>query len=81
MVKHSFAKKEIEFRKIKSIDYALLYEDILNSSLVRNSPEHLDSLVALYDSELSTILDRHPPLKKTLYHNPTSCTVVYRRHN
>lgn len=56
MAKPSFAKKKIEFRKIKSIDLALFNDDILNSSLVRNLPDKLDSLVALYDSELSAIL-------------------------
>ena len=42
MAKPSFAKKEIEFRKIKCVDVQQFNENILNSSLAGGLPDDLD---------------------------------------
>ena len=54
----------IVYRKIMSIDFDSFTEDILKSKLCDvDSFGSLDEAVDLYDSQLSSILDKHAPLK------------------
>ena len=59
--------KEITYRKIKSIDLDHFREDLRSSDLCNKIYPSLDDMVSGYDSSLSSILDKHAPLKtKTL---------------
>ena len=64
MEKPLFTKKQIIYRSFKNFDIDLLISDIRGSSLISNPPNELDDLVALYDSELSEVFNRHVPIKK-----------------
>ena len=64
MEKLLFTKKRIIYRSFKNFDTDLLISDTRSSSLISDPPNELDDLVALYDSELSGILNRHVSIKK-----------------
>ena len=67
-----FTKKQIIYRSFKNFDIDLFISDIRGSSLISNPPNELDDLVALYDSELSGVFNRHVPIKKrTVYYSPS----------
>ena len=59
-----FTKKQIIYRTFKNFDIDLFISDIRGSSLISDPPDELDDLVALYDSELSGVFNRHVPIKK-----------------
>ena len=67
-MKPPFEKKEITYRKLRSIDRLALHDDILKSRLMTTDRLSLSAseLVVLYNSELSTILERLAPLKKRI---------------
>ena len=52
------------YRSFKNFDIVLFISDTQSSSLISDLPNKLDDLVALYDSELSGIFNRHVPIKK-----------------
>ena len=59
----SLMKSCISYRKIKSINFANLREDIACSDLSRSYQSlDLNELVLCYDDTLSTLLDSHAPL-------------------
>jgi len=59
------------FRRLKSINIKKFQLDILCSKLVTNPPTSLSELVACYNSTLSSLLDKHAPLKsKTISQKP-----------
>ena len=64
MEKPLFTKKQIINRSFKNFDSDLFISDTRGSSLISHPPNQLDDLVALYDSELSGIFNRHVPIKK-----------------
>ena len=64
MKKPLFTKKQIIYRSFKNFDIDLSISDTRSSSLISDPPNELDDLVALYDSELSGIFNRHVPIKK-----------------
>ena len=64
MEKPLFTKKQIIYRSFKNFDIDLFISDTRSSSLISDPPNELDDLVALYDSELSGIFNRHVPIKK-----------------
>ena len=52
------------YRTFKNLDIDLFISDTRSSSLNSDPPNELDDLVALHDSELSGIFNRHVPIKK-----------------
>ena len=66
MEKPLFTKKQIIYRSFKNFDIDLFISDTRSSSLISDSPNERDDLVALYDSELSGIFNRHVPIKKRI---------------
>ena len=64
MEKPLFTKKQIIYCSFKNFDIDLFISDTRSSSLISDPPNELDDLVALYDSELSGIFNRHVPIKK-----------------
>ena len=64
MEKPLFTKKQIIYRSFKNFDIDLFISDTRSSSLISDPPNELDDLVALYDSELSGIFNRHVSIKK-----------------
>jgi hypothetical protein len=59
------ARKEITFRKMKSIDVAQFKADIESSTLTNmDTYESTDRAVSEYNSELSKILNKHAPMIK-----------------
>ena len=62
MEKPLFTEKQIIYRSFKNFDIDLFISDTRSSSLISDQPNELDDLVALYDSELSGIFNRHVPL-------------------
>ena len=70
--KPSLVKSCISYRKIKSINFANLREDIVRSDLFQNYQAlDLNELVHCYDNTLSTLLDSHAPLiTKTVVKRP-----------
>ena len=80
--KPCFARKKINYRKIKSVDVPTLVNDLAESSLCRNvscssdvdilSALELDNLAKTYNHTLSHLLELHAPLKtKTIVSRPT----------
>ena len=59
-----FIRKQVIHRSFKNFDIDLFVSDIRGSSLISDPPNELDDLVALYDSELSRIFNRHVSIKK-----------------
>ena len=55
------------YRSFKNFDIVLFISDTQSSSLISDLPNKLDDLVALYDSELSGIFNRHVPIKKRTF--------------
>ena len=68
LVKPPFERKELSYRKLRSIDKLALNNDILKSRLMatENQSLHPSELVDLYNIELTAILERHAPLKKRI---------------
>ena len=64
ITKPSFERKEIEFRKLKTIDTEMICNKLANSSLLLHPPDNVHQLVALYNSLLASILDKHAPVKR-----------------
>ena len=63
--KTSFERKEICCRKLKSIDMQTFRDEISNSALASPSSivDDLEQLTAVYDLTLSSLVDKHAPLK------------------
>ena len=67
LLKPPFEKKEISYRKLRSIDKTAFCDDIAKSPLMTVSDFMSTSeLVDLYNKELSDILEQHAPLKKCI---------------
>ena len=64
ITKPSFERKEIEFRKLKTIDIKMICDELFNSSLLLHPPEDLHQLVSLYNSVLAAILNKHAPVRR-----------------
>ena len=47
------------YRKLHSIDYDVLCDDINNSALIKEPSSHLDILVYQYDNMLRSLLEMH----------------------
>ena len=56
-------RKEISFRKVKSISSQALSEDIQSSALSHALPSDTDEAVSLYNTVLCELLEQHAPLK------------------
>ena len=54
------------FRCLKSINLAKFQTDITSSKLITNPPSSLSELVLCYNSNLSSLLDKHAPLKSKI---------------
>jgi hypothetical protein len=63
-VKPPVPKKEIQFRKLKSIDIEKFKSDIIESGLPDFQHDNVDVLVDKYNDTISGILEKHAPLKK-----------------
>jgi len=64
----SFAKPvhkpcTVTYRKLRSIDVDSFHQDIANSSLCKSPAIDVSDLCNQYDSVLSTILDKHAPIR------------------
>jgi len=58
-------KKEIIYRKLRSVDIDKFIQDITNTNLMNNTDSYdVTTLVDEYNNTLSTILNRHAPCKK-----------------
>ncbi|EDO44116.1 predicted protein, partial [Nematostella vectensis] len=66
LCKPQFAKKVVNFRKLRSVDIDQLSEDLLNSELFQNQQVNINNLVIKYDNTLKALLDKHAPLKAKL---------------
>ena len=66
--KTAFERREVCYRKLKSIDIGKLREDIGNSPLADpvSVSGDLDDLICQYNTVLSELLDKHAPLKKRM---------------
>ena len=63
----AFEKKEIHYRKLRSIDKTAFCQYMLKSSLLTNTnPLTISELVDLYNKELCALLEQHAPLKKKI---------------
>ena len=62
LAKSEPVKKEILYRKLRQIDIGKFRKDLLDLKLVTGKTSNID--VALYNSELSGLLDVHAPLRK-----------------
>ena len=66
-------RKEISFRKTRSIDFTRFREELASSSLFTDPSCELVELVEQYNNTLLTLLDNHAPLKTR--------TVTFRPHS
>ena len=57
-------KKLITYRYFKSIDHKKVAVDFCSSQLLVNPEDDLNKLINQYETELSSILDRHVRLKE-----------------
>ena len=66
--KVTFERKQVLFRRLKSIDMEQLREDIKNSPLVDSDDmsSDLDDLTRQYNTVLFELLDKHAPLKNRI---------------
>ena len=64
--KPQFAKKVVNFRRLRSIDMDSFREDIRSSSLIQKQATDLDTLAIQYDDVLRSLLDHYAPLKQRL---------------
>ncbi|XP_071506848.1 uncharacterized protein [Diadema antillarum] len=64
MSKPAVGRKEIVYRKLKTINHEALAEDLESSDLIRKPETDIDKLADQYDRTLSTILDKHAPIKR-----------------
>ncbi|XP_068713603.1 uncharacterized protein [Montipora foliosa] len=55
--------KKVSYRKLKSIDIAILRKDLQQSDLCTRQFSDLDQLSSCYNSTLSSLLDKHAPLQ------------------
>ena len=55
--------KELSYRKIKSIDLDAFKSDLRNSALFKDTPLSLGALVTSYNETLTSLLDKHAPLR------------------
>ena len=55
--------KKISYRKLRTIDADSLRQDIKDSTLYKSPTTELSDLCAQYDSVLSSILNKHAPLR------------------
>ena len=55
--------KQISYRKLKSIDLDALRRDLVGSELCCKDYTDLDELASSYNSTLTTLLDKHAPMK------------------
>ena len=62
---------EFSFRCLKSMSISKFTQDILSSRLITHPPTNLSDLVDSYNTTLSSLLDKHAPLKtKTISSKP-----------
>jgi hypothetical protein len=59
---------KVTYRSIKSVNIEKFKRDILSSSLITHPPTKLSDLVDCYNSTLSSILDKHAPVKSKFTH-------------
>jgi len=64
IAKPSFERKEIKFRKLKTIDTEMFCDELANSPLLLHPPDDLHQLVALYNSTLVSTLNKQAPIKR-----------------
>jgi len=64
--KPSWERKRIRARKLKAVDIEQFKKDIGLSPRLSYSSSDLQELLHLYNSELSSILDKHAPLKSRI---------------
>ena len=67
-IKPPLPKKIIHYRKLKSINIDAFKLDIVQSGLPSFQDRNLDTVISKYNSTLSSILDKHAPLKKCIIH-------------
>jgi len=66
LAKPPLPKKEVQYRKVKSIDLKKFRSDIIESGLPGFHHDDVDKLVDMYNSTLSEILEKHAPIKKRM---------------
>ena len=71
--KQKFDKKYIECRNLKGIDIEKFNDDLLNSELLIQPPDDLNTLANLYDKTVSELINKHAPLKRKLVVERDSC--------
>jgi len=54
--------QRLTYRKLKSIDFDAFKEDLSESVLIQQTPCHLNELVDVYSTTLSSLLDKHAPI-------------------
>ncbi len=67
-------KKDIQYRSLKKINFAKFYQDISSSAIGNTAPfSETFELTALYNTELTRILDAHAPLKSKSIYDRNKC--------
>jgi len=56
-------RKVVTYRKLRDINTNDLIDDLINTEIIQNKERPLEDLVNSYTSELSSIVDKHAPLK------------------
>ena len=70
--------RERQYRSLKKVDFTKFGNDYIVSELSSALTDDINELTALYNGELSCILDIHDPLKKKAV--PVECSSwIYRR--
>ena len=62
--KPHFTKKNVYYRKLRSLDIESFNEDILTSPLLEDQAVELSAFMDQYDNILQSLLDLHAPLKR-----------------
>lgn len=73
MRKPSYPRRDVTYRKMRSIDHESFRADLHDSVLLTDPADTVETLAEQYDETLGALLDKHAPLKKkTLTIRPRS---------
>ena len=66
LIKPSFEKRKVSYRKLCSLDNELFIQDIMKSTLMNHGLTDVQSLVNCYYKTLRSLLDKHAPEKSRI---------------
>jgi hypothetical protein len=63
LVKPAHIKKIVSYRKLRTVDVESFMHDIVVSSMLQTTQGTVDSVVTAFNNGLSSLIDKHAPLR------------------